>query len=281
MGTEAESEKSLDVSSHIVMVLDILGYSDLILSSDETQMLNQFNSMVNSVRSDVAKMNRANSRIHWKMYSDNFLIYAPLPEDEDFLHLTVKGVLMTGAWLQYRMITEYGYMSRGGCCFGNLYVDESYVFGSGLVKAHIMEEGHREPTISVAADVADHLVSRRSGFHDPLESMSLIRRDEKGCYVDYLTHVANMAIRSVNENGSLLRIDDTARYHRVAYETMIRPRLMKSIERNKDDEKKMSSLEYKNRWFIDYHNTICEERCFSDEIKKISDTDDLMNRSLC
>lgn len=272
MGTEAESEKSLDVSGHIVLVLDILGYSNLILNSDETQMLNQFDSMVNLVRSDVAKMNRANSRIRWKMYSDNFLIYAPLPEDEDFLHLTVKGVLMTGAWLQYRLITEYGYMSRGGCCFGNLYVDESYVFGSGLVNAHIMEEGHREPTISVAADVADYLVSRRSGFYDPLESMSLIRRDENGCYVDYLTHVVNMATRSVNERRSLLRIDDTARYHRVAYETIIRPRLMKSIERNKDDEKKMSSLEYKNRWFVDYHNSICEERCFLDEIIEISDS---------
>lgn len=272
MGTEAESEKSLDVSGHIVLVLDILGYSDLILNSDETQMLNQFDSMVKSVRSDVAKMNRANSRIRWKMYSDNFLIYAPLPEDEDFLHLTVKGVLMTGAWLQYRMITEYGYMSRGGCCFGNLYVDESYVFGSGLVNAHIMEEGHREPTISVAADVADYLVSRRSGFHDPLESMSLIRRDEKGCYVDYLTHVVNMATRGVTENGLLLRIDDTARYHRVAYEMIIRPRLMKSIERNKDDEKKMSSLEHKNRWFVDYHNSICEEHCFLDEIIEISDS---------
>ena len=102
--------------------------------------------------------------------------------------------------------------------------------------------------------------------------MSLIRRDEKGCYVDYLTHVANMATRGVTENGSLLRIDDTARYHRVAYETIIRPRLMKSIERNKDDEKKMSSLEYKNRWFVDYHNSICEERCFLDEIIEISDS---------
>ncbi len=272
MGTEAESEKSLDVSGHIVLVLDILGYSNLILNSDETQMLNQFDSMVKSVRSDVAKMSGVNCRIRWKMYSDNFLIYAQLPEDEDFLHLTVKGVLMTGAWLQYRMITEYGYMSRGGCCFGNLYVDESYVFGSGLVKAHVLEKEHREPTISVAADVAYYLVSRRSGFHDPLESMSLIRRDEKGCYVDYLTHVANMATRGVTENGSLLRIDDTARYHRVAYETIIRPRLMKSIERNKDDEKKMSSLEYKNRWFVDYHNSICEERCFLDEIIEISDS---------
>ena len=274
MGTEAESEKSLDVSSHIVLVLDILGYSDLILNSDETQMLNQFDSMVNSVRSDVAEMNRANCRIRWKMYSDNFLIYAPLPEDEDFLHLTVKGVLMTGAWLQYRMITEYGYISRGGCCFGNLYVDESYVFGSGLVKAHIMEEGHREPTISVAADVADYLVSRCSGFYDPLESMSLIRRDKNECYVDYLTHVVNMATRSVNEKGSLLRIDDTARYHKVAYETIIRPRLMKNIERNKDNEKQVNSLKYKSRWLVDYHNTVCEEHCFQ-EIIETFDTIDL------
>lgn len=273
MGTEAESEKSLDVSSHIVMVLDILGYSDLILSSDETQMLNQFDSMVNTVRSDVAKMNRANSRIRWKMYSDNFLIYAPLPEDEDFLHLTVKGVLMTGAWLQYRLITECGYMSRGGCCFGNLYVDESYVFGSGLVKAHIMEEEHREPTISVATDVADYLVSRRSGFYDPLESMSLIRRDENGCYVDYLTHVVNMATRSVNERGSLLRIDDTARYHKVAYETMIRPRLMKSIERNSDNIKQVNSLKHKSRWLVDYHNTICEELCFQEIIETFDSID--------
>lgn len=275
MGTEAESEKSLDVSGHIVLVLDILGYSDLILNSDETQMLNQFDSMVKSVRSDVAKMNRANSRIRWKMYSDNFLIYAPLPEDEDFLHLTVKGVLMAGAWLQYRMITEYGYMSRGGCCFGNLYVDESYVFGSGLVKAHVLEKEHREPTISVAADVADHLVSRCSGFYDPLESVSLIRRDEDSCYVDYMTHVANMATRSVNENKTLLGIDDTARYHKIAYETKIRPRLMKSIERNRGNPDKVNSLKYKCRWFVEYHNTICEERCFPDEIIEISDQSDL------
>ena len=275
MSKTEESNRHLDVSNHIVLVLDILGYSDLIMNSDETQMLNQFDSMVNSVRGDVAKMSDANSRIRWKMYSDNFLIYAPLPEDEGLSHLTVKGVLMTGAWLQFKLITEFGYMSRGGCCFGNMYVDESYVFGSGLVKAHVLENGHREPTISVAADVADFLVSRCSGFYDPLESVSLIRRDDDRCYVDYMTHVANMATRSVNENRSHLRIDDTARYHRIAYETKIRPRLMESIERNRGNPDKVDGLKYKSRWFVEYHNTICEERCFPDEIIEISDSSGL------
>ncbi len=275
MSEAEELNRHLDVSNHIVLVLDILGYSDLILNNDETQMLNQFDSMVNSVRRDVARMSDANSRISWKMYSDNFLIYAPLPEDEDFLHLTVKGVLMTGAWLQFKLITEFGYMSRGGCCFGNLYADKSYVFGSGLVKAHVLENGHREPTISVATDVADYLINRCSGFHDPLESMSLIRRNEDRCYVDYMTHVANMATRSVNENKSLLRIDDTARYHRIAYETKIRPTLIKSIERNRGNPNKVDSLKYKSKWFVEYHNTICEERCFPDEIIENSDSSDL------
>ena len=47
MSETEESNRHLDVSNHIVLVLDILGYSDLILNSDEAQMLNQFDSMVN------------------------------------------------------------------------------------------------------------------------------------------------------------------------------------------------------------------------------------------
>mgnify|MGYP000041928202 FL=1 len=114
MSLDIESERHLDVSNHIILVLDILGYSDQILENDETQMLQQFDSLVTTVKNDIAKMSDINYRIQWKMYSDNFLIFAPLPEDEDFLHLTIKGVLTAGAMLQLRLTTEYGFMSRGG-----------------------------------------------------------------------------------------------------------------------------------------------------------------------
>ena len=275
MSETEESNRHLDVSNHIVLVLDILGYSDLILNSDETKMLNQFDSMVTSVRNDIAKMSRVNSRICWKMYSDNFLIYAPLPEDEDFRHLTVKGVLMTGAWLQFKLITEFGYMSRGGCCIGGLYVDESYVFGSGLVKAHVLEKEHSEPTVSVATDVAEYLTCRASGIYDPLESMSLVRRTEDGCYIDYLRYVAYIATRSVNAGKINLRIDDTAKFHKIAYEEKIRPRLILAVKNNRNDVKKINSLKNKNRWFIDYHNAVCENLCFLDETIDISDLNNL------
>ena len=237
MNDGSESNTHLDVSNHIILVLDILGYSDLILNSDETRMLQQFDSMVTSIRENIAKMSGVNSRIQWKMCSDNFLIYAPLPKDADFLHLTVKGVLMTGATLQYKLITEHGYLSRGGCCFGNLYVDESYVFGSGLVKAHDLENGHRQPTTSVATDVAECVMSRKSGIHDPLESMTLVRRTEDECFIDYLRFIIHIATRSVNEGNYFLRIDDTVHYHKATFEERILPSLKKSIEKNRDDAK--------------------------------------------
>ena len=84
MSDGPESNTHLDVSNHIILVLDILEYSDLILNSDETRMLQQFDSMVASIRENIAKISGVNSRIQWKMYSDNFLIHTPLPKDGDF-----------------------------------------------------------------------------------------------------------------------------------------------------------------------------------------------------
>lgn len=273
MSLDIESERHLDVSNHIILVLDILGYSDQILENDETQMLQQFDSLVTTVKNDIAKMSDINYRIQWKMYSDNFLIFAPLPEDEDFLHLTIKGVLTAGAMLQLRLTTEYGFMSRGGCCFGNLYADDFYVFGSGLVNSHRLECRHREPTISVTSDVVEKLMSRELGKYDPLESMILIKITEDGGYIDYLRYVVYIASRTVMEGMYNLRIDDVVHYHKIAYEKIICPRLTKSIETNKDEIGKVGSLKIKNRWFINYHNSVCEELCFPDEMIDIPDSD--------
>lgn len=274
MNLEEESEKRLDLNDHIILELDILGYRNLIQEDDETRILRQFDLMVTTVKKDIAGIHDINNTIHWKMYSDNFLIYAQLPTNENLKYATIMGVLLLGCKLQYRLITDFGYMSRGGCCFGKLHVDETYVFGSGLVEAHNLEIEHKEPTISVAQDVVEYLSHRESNFPDTVESKSFIRKKDNSLFVDYLNFIIVITRKYINTDEW---INHTIHDHRNVYETKLRPRLINSIERNKNNENEVYKLNYKNKWFINYHNTICTENCFFNEMIKASDLNDLTN----
>lgn len=254
------SSTAMKTTKHVILVLDILGYSDRILNSDEDKMLFDFDKMIKDVQSDLNQLIKINNQIHYKMYSDNFLIYAPLSVDDDFTQITVKGVILSGLLLQYRMLTEYGYMTRGACCVGNMYANDSYVYGSGIVKAHTMEKNHSEPTTVVSDDVRKLLLELRADRPDSKETMQMIRQINEVTFIDYL----NFAIYRMNRIGMAPDCSDYVMInHKQTYDRMIRPELIKTIKRNSNDSKLKGSIEAKNKWFVDYHNTICKEGGFS------------------
>lgn len=73
-----KKDSIIKTSKHAILLLDIQGYKDRIVNSDEDELLQSFDGIIQYVRSTLSDLNKINDMIHMRMYSDNFLIYAKL-----------------------------------------------------------------------------------------------------------------------------------------------------------------------------------------------------------
>ena len=238
----------MEVKKHIVLFLDILGYSKFIEnckdSQEENLYLDKIYGLMSNLseyikerniavdqRSDVLKLSRFKSLL----FSDNILFFAPYEDETDKCNLYMNLFYGLSAFLvQYE---KKDLFFRGGIAEGNLFYDEKlhFVFGSGLVKAYKLEsEVAKYPRIVIDKEL-----------NPPYIFVGIAKDEEETWYLDYLS-LGHSLICYQNEPKQnyehfLFCLDEQ------------KNAIDKALQKYKND----SGIFPKYEWLARYHNDFC------------------------
>ena len=132
-----------ETSQHIVAYLDILGIAARMKEGYERQKLamNKLHNLY-TFSMDISKeiAMEGYSDIQFKIFSDNIIIVKKLSEQSDKRLLDIRALLYCVSNFQCLAVKDsVGWLVRGGITIGDLFVDETMVWGEALLKAYDLE----------------------------------------------------------------------------------------------------------------------------------------------
>lgn len=132
----------IHTSTHYVVYFDILGAKELINSKDSELYLNYINSLYNDtikgLKSLYAEIN--NVEIKFKIFSDNIIIAIPKTEGANSTKESIKRDLIVEIAAYFQVLAyKYSLLTRGSVVIGDLYLDNNFVYGKALTRAHELE----------------------------------------------------------------------------------------------------------------------------------------------
>lgn len=239
----------MEVKNHIVLFLDILGYSSIISScknsQDENYYLDKIHGIMSSLSDYIGKWNadidRHGNALHLSrfkslLFSDNILFFAPYKDEADMLNLYINLLYGLSAFLV--QFPKGDIFFRGGIARGNLYFDEKlhFVFGSGLVKAYFLESQiAKYPRIAIDKEL------------DPSDILvGIVQDEEKTWYLDYLSL-----------GHSIICDQNQPQQYNESFLPCLREEknsITSALQKHKDDEKILR----KYQWLAEYHNNYCK-----------------------
>ena len=124
------------LKKHAIVYIDLLGTKEKIKSDTDGQVLsmlhNVYHQAIKAFTQDIKE-----EQIKMKIFSDNIIIAREVPSEED-LSFLINQMIGVAACFQFLLLGS-GWPSRGGLTLGDLYMDETFVWGSGLVRAYELE----------------------------------------------------------------------------------------------------------------------------------------------
>lgn len=131
---------------HVIALLDILGTSNRLLDENTEQEcvenIFDIHNLILSLSKEKNDMEKdlklPSNSIKYNVFSDSVVIAIECPNSADCFVLISKLSALVSS-LQSNIFLNKKYLIRGALCYGNLYIDEHTVIGSGLVTAHYLE----------------------------------------------------------------------------------------------------------------------------------------------
>lgn len=238
----------MEVKNHIVLFLDILGYSNLITSCKGSQAENCYLDKVYKLMTTLsrfiekrnASIDNRNDNLHLSrfkslLFSDNILFFAPYEDKLDMSNLYINLLYGLSEFLvQY---PKDDIFLRGGISTGSLFYDEKlhFVFGSGLVKAYFLESNiAKYPRIVIDKEL------------DPSEILlGIVKDEEETWYLDYLS-LGHSLICYENKPEQNYK-------HFLACLDEQKSAITRAYQKYKQNQ----SILPKYQWLVKYHNAYC------------------------
>lgn len=185
----------------VVVYLDILGFNQEIRvahgHNESDDLLKRFIDAIGGWYGSGGVMHDSYSaandgRRDWevKAFTDNVVLARPFrydPEGESEL-----GSALSNISLFQTDLAHHGFFVRGGVAVGELYVDDSIVFGIGLLDAYVAEQSAVVPRI-VLADSAVEYSHKHLTYYGSIKgtprSRALLIDEDKRWIVNYLASV--------------------------------------------------------------------------------------------
>ncbi|MCL2842878.1 MAG: hypothetical protein FWE28_05340 [Oscillospiraceae bacterium] len=253
MNTNNESSKFIP-TPHFIAYLDILGYKEKANGGD-IKLAETIDSTLDSAK-DFAKWflgrDDEDLGIAIKAFSDNILICTEKGWDLLFLMVGV---------LQHHML-DNGYFIRGALCHSDLYFDERFLFGKGIIMAHEIESKiARFPRIILHSSYRSAANAQDDPRFDP-------RDDEAINIFDVFSSVAGMLPLYLHDTDGYMFINylgishampDYAKEHK--FEEVLESHRDKILFNIKDCERRClpQGIMEKFLWCLQYHNRFCSE----------------------
>ena len=250
----------MEVRNHIVLFLDILGYSSLITSCKDSHAENRYLDKVHSIMSNLSEyiekrnvaVDQKSDNLHLTrfkslLFSDNILFFAPYEDETDMQNLYMNLLYGLSAFLiQY---VKEDIFFRGGITKGNLFYDEKlhFVFGSGLVNAYLLESKvAKYPRIVIDKELKPSPIL-----------VGIDKDEEETWYLDYLSL-----------GHSLICYQNKPKQNYEHFLICLEEQ-KSAISRAYQKYKENESVLPKYQWLAKYHNEFCERHKLNDYIVEI------------
>lgn len=250
----------MEVQNHIVLFLDILGYSNIISNCKDKQMENYYLDKIHSIMSNLSRfiekrhiyIDQQNDSLHLSrfrslLFSDNILFFAPYKNEIDKDNLYMN--LLYGLSEFLVRYTKEDIFFRGGITAGNLYYDENlhFVFGSGLVKAYTLESSvAKYPRIVIDNELK------------PSPILWGITQENEIYYLDYLSL-----------GHSLIRDSGIPEHTQMEYFSSCLKEQKNAISKAYQKYLKNERVFPKYQWLAKYHNDYCKRNGFNQFIIEV------------
>lgn len=248
----------MEVKNHIILLLDILGYKNLVKECKSIDEQNELLEEIHGLMSKLSWFINESNRIHdtypdrgcnmtdfkYFIFSDNIVFFAPYESETEMLNLTMNLCVGLSEFLfRYQ---KRNLFFRGAITKGLLYFDEKLplLFGTGLVDVYTMEsEKAKTPRILVDNCLASPILSE-------------FKKDEDGLYfLDYLESGFALFRRSQKQKDAFAIIHN----QKNAIENMLRL--------HSDN----SHIFEKYLWLARYHNQFCIKHTIEDILEGLEE----------
>ena len=155
----------METKKHYIAYMDILGYSDYIEKNpDKTNdFLQTVAEAIDKIKKNVSYISnigktgfKSNVEIKCKTFSDNILLCMEVSDDPNEISRIIP-FLISAATIQKGLTIEHELLVRGGVTIGELYLDNDFVFGKGLIDAVRLEHQAENPCIIVSQELQNYI----------------------------------------------------------------------------------------------------------------------------
>lgn len=176
------------VNEYYICYFDILGYKEMLSKYGENNFLQYMIVAINTV-TDIANFEDINYRI----FSDNVVLFIPVPPKNSnyYQYNYFFNFITLISNLQRNLMGQYGVFIRGCIIKGNLYFDEQFIYGSGLIEAYQVEDTvAKYPRIIIDNELIKTFYEYDKGIVElfcPLYNEYILKDTDNLYFVNYLT----------------------------------------------------------------------------------------------
>lgn len=268
------------VKDSFICYFDLLGYKEYIASNNENQYLKLIDSIVCKILSGIADIkkelvsvganifgvesyqkfeNMAHGLVEYRIFSDNVVLAFESTKieyiDVKLLQILIKYI----AELQAQLLLEYGTAIRGSIVRGNIYFDDNYVFGKGLVKAYTYENDVAIFPRIVIDKECDKLLKSESKLKCKL--VEYISSDDM--WINATTDLYDFIIKDF-DGFSFVNYLFSDKVGKKSSTNKLELHKIKVLENVRTSES--LKIYQKYSWAITYHNLFCEKYQLSDSM---------------
>ena len=161
-------DNNREIEKYYIAYVDLLGYKDFFENHADrvSDFLKTIQGAIETTKVTVSKTNLstimstyADMDVKIKIFSDNILLCLKTGSEKvEIIRLLTFLALV--ADIQRSFISEYGLFLRGGVTIGEMFINESFVFGQGLIDSVSMEARANYPRIILSQQIVDFLFQR-------------------------------------------------------------------------------------------------------------------------
>lgn len=189
---------SLQLSTHFVAFIDLLGFSEMVRSDCESAHEPRFLELLHNAHLRAAKIFGQESETEVIQFSDSIVLSRPF-------RLEVLPAFLGSIATWQRDLLLDGLLCRGGVTFGKHFAADRFLFSKGLIDAYHLESTHAKyPRIVVS----ENLLELATPVVE-LTALPLIKEDDGIAFIDYL-HIADGQIGRADLIAAAKRVIDIA-----------------------------------------------------------------------
>lgn len=166
-----------EIEKYYIAYVDLLGYKNFFEKHADqvSDFLKTIQFAIEKAKGYVVKANLspimntyADMDIKVKIFSDNILLCLKTGNKQIEI-IRLLTFLSLVADIQRSFVTEYGLFLRGGVNIGELFINDDFVFGKGLIDVVGMESQAQYPRIIISDTIQEKVYRRHFVFDDELQ----------------------------------------------------------------------------------------------------------------